>query len=105
MSTGVTEKNLLTVQSLDSRATANNLWLLYNTKGAVIVFSHRWNIGTNRDLAFTSVHQDNQLPHRRVLGRTLRLQHRPSLITPLSVPARSDQVKRWNFCKDDWKRF
>ena len=34
-------------------------------------------------------------------------QHRPSLVMPpkLKVPAYSDPVKRWNFRKDDWKRF
>ena len=94
-------------ESLDSWATANNLQLLYNPKGAASFSSHRWNIGANPDLAFASVGQDNQLPNTRVLGRFRRSQPRPFLITPprLKVPAYSDLVKRWYFRKADWKRF
>jgi len=110
-------------KSLDSWATSNNLVLLYDPKGAASFSSHRWNVGTNPDLAFTSFGQDNRLPHRRVVGKFPRSRHRlphrrvvgkfprsrhrPSLMTPprLKVPAHSDPAKRWNFCKADWKRF
>jgi len=94
-------------ESLDSWATCNNLGLLYNPKETASFFSHRWNVGTNPDLAFASFGQDSRLRDRRVLGKFPRSQHRPSLITPpkLKVPAHSDPVKRWNFPKADWKRF
>ena len=78
----------------------------YNPKETASFFSRRWNFGTNPDLAFASLGQDSRLPDRRVLGKYLRSQHRPSLITPprFKVPAHSDPVKRWNFRKTDWKR-
>jgi len=94
-------------ESLDSWATSNNLGLLYNPKETASFFSRGWNVGTNPDLAIVSLGQDSRLPDRRVLGKFLRSQHRPSLITSprFKVPAHSDPVKRWNFCKADWKRF
>jgi len=93
-------------ESLDSWATVNNLWLLYDAKEAASFSFGRWNVGTNPDLAFASVGQDNRLLDRRVLGKFPRSQHRPSLITPpkLKVPDYSDPVKKWNFRKADWKR-
>jgi len=95
------------VESLNSRATFNNLGLLYNPKETASFFSRHWNVGTNPDLAFASFGQDSRLPDRRVLGKFPRLQHPLSLITPprFKVPAHSDPVKRWNFRKADWKRF
>ena len=94
-------------ESLDSWATSSNLGLLYDQKETASFSSHRWNVGTNPDVAFTSFCQDSRLPGRRVLGKFLRPQHRPFLITPprLKVPAHRDPVKCWNFGKDDWKRF
>jgi len=70
-------------------------------------FSHPWNVGTNPDLGFASVGQDNQLPDRRVPGKFPRSQHRLFLITlrKLKVPAYSDPLKRWNFRKAAWKSF
>jgi len=105
MSTGVTTSP--DGESLDSWATSNNLGLLYNSKETASFSSHRWNVGTNPDLAFASFIQDSRMPDRRVLGKFPRSQHRPSLITPprFKVPAHSDPVKRWNFRKADWKRF
>jgi len=93
-------------ENLDSWATSNNLGLLYNPKESAS-FSHRWNVGTNPDLAVASFGQGSRLPDRRVLGKFPRSQHRPFLITPpkLKVPAHSDAVKRWNFRKAGWKRF
>jgi len=81
--------------------------MLYNPKETASFFSRRWNVGTNPDLAFASFDQDSRLQDRRVLGKFPRSQHRPSLITlpRFKVPALSDPVKRWNFCKADWKRF
>jgi len=92
-------------EGLDCWATVNNLWLLYDAKEAAIF--GRWNVGTNPDLAFASVGQDNRLLDRRVLGKFPRSQHLPSLITlpKLKVPAYSDLVKKWSFRKSDWKRF
>jgi len=59
--------------------------------------------------AFTSFDQDSRLTDKRILGKFPRSQHRPFLITPpkLKVPVQSivDPVKRYNFCKADWKRF
>jgi len=40
-------------ESLDSWKTSNNLGLLYTPKETAS-FSHRWNVGTNPDLAFAS---------------------------------------------------
>ena len=93
-------------ESLDCWATSNNLGLLYDPKETASFSSHRWKVGTNPDLAFASFGQDNWLPDRRVPGKFPRSQRRPSLIRPprLKVPANSEQVKRWNFCKADWKR-
>ena len=56
---------------------------------------------------FVSLGQDSRVSDRRVLGKFLWSQHRPSLIMPpkLKVPAHSDPVKRWNFRKADSKRF
>jgi len=41
--------------SLVSWAAANNLELLHSLKEIASFFSHRWNVGTNADLAFASV--------------------------------------------------
>ena len=46
-------------ESLYSWATSNNLGLLYNPKETASFFSHRWNVGTNPDLAFASLGQDS----------------------------------------------
>ena len=94
-------------ENLDSWATSNNLGLLYDPRETVSLSSHRWKVGTNPDLSFTSFGQDSRLPDRRVIGNFPRSQHRPSLITPpkLNVPAHSDPVKQWNFRKANWKRF
>ena len=94
-------------KNLDSWETSNNLRLLYDPKETSSFFSHRWNVGTNPDLAFASPGQDSRLPERRVLGKFARSQHRLSLITPpkFKVRKHSDPVKRWNFRKADWKRF
>ena len=94
-------------ENLDSWATSNNLGLLHNPKETASFYSHRWNVGTNPDLAFASFGQDSRLLDRRLLGKFPRSQHRSSLITQpkLKVPAHSDPVKRWNFSKADWKRF
>jgi len=100
-------KTLPDGESLDSWETFNNLGLLYNQKTTASFFSHRWNAGTNPDLAFANFGQDSRLPDRRVLGKFPKPQRRPSLITPptLKVPVHSDPVKRWNLRKADWKRF
>jgi len=84
-----------------------NLGLLHDPKETASFSSHRWNVGTNLDLAFASFGQDSRLPDRRVLGNFPQTQHRPSFITPPrhKVPAHSDSVKHWNFRKADWKRF
>ena len=55
-------------ESLESWATSSNLGL-YNPKATASFFSHRWNVGTNPDLAFASFGQDNRLPDRRVCSR------------------------------------
>jgi len=94
-------------ESLDSWPTCNNLDMLNNPKESASFFTHRWNVGTNPDLAFSSFGQDSRLPDRRVLGKFPRSQHRPSLRTPpkLKVPAHSDPVKRRKSRKAYWKRF
>ena len=94
-------------ESLDSWATCIYLGLLYNPRKTASFLTRCWNVGTNPDLTFASFGQDSRLPDRRVLGKFLRSQHRPSLTTPpkYKVPAHSDPVKRWNFRKADWKRF
>ena len=94
-------------ESLESWATSNNFGLLYNPKETATLFSRRWNVGTNPDLAFASFGQDTRLLDRRVLWKFPRSQHQLSLITTprLKVPAHSNPVKRWSFHKVDWKRF
>jgi len=84
-----------------------NLALLQDPQGVAHFFSIRWCVGTNPDLAFASVGWDNRLPDRRVLEKSPRSRHRPSLIMPpkLKVPVYSDPVKRGNFRKADWKCF
>ena len=88
-------------------ANSNNLALLHNPKDEPSFHSGRWNTGTNPDLAFTSVGPDSRLPHRRVLEKFPRSQHRPSLITPprFSLPVPGKPVKRWNFRKADWSHY
>jgi len=91
-------------QSLDSWATSNNLWLLYDPKETASSSSHRWNVDTNPHLALVSLGQDKQLPDRRGLGKFPWAQHRPSLITTptLKVPVCSDPMRAWNFRKADF---
>jgi len=48
----------LDCESLDSWTTSNNLGLLYNPKETASFFSRLWNVGTNPDLAFASLDQD-----------------------------------------------
>ena len=107
MSTGATAQHLLKVRNRPSGQQLTTLPLLQDAKGVALFSSYRWNVGTNPDLAFASVGQDNRLPDRHVLGKFPRSQHRPSLIMSpkLQTPASSDPVKRWNFRKADWKRF
>ena len=99
MSTGVTT-------SLDSEwepGLLAQLWTVVQPKETASFLSCRWNVGTNPDLAFASFGQDSRLPDRHVLGKFLRSQHGPSLITPpkFKVAAHSDPVKRWNVRKAD----
>ena len=95
-------------ESLLTWANFNNLALLHYPKDKPSFYSWRWNTGTNPDLAFTSVDPDSRLPHRRVLEKFPRSQHRPSLITPprffLHVPA-GKPVKQWNFRKVNWSHY
>jgi len=106
VSTGVTTQHPLTVRAWTPGQHTTTLDC-HTTQRKRPVFSHRWNVSTNPDLAFASFGQDSRLPDRRVLEKFPRSQHRPSLITPprLKVPAHSNPVKRWNFRKADWKRF
>ena len=67
-------------------ANSNSPALLHNPKDKSSFHSGRWNTDTNPDLAFTSVGPDSRLPHRRVLKKFPRSQHRPSLITPPRFP-------------------
>ena len=82
-------------------------FVCYITQRKQPASSHRWNVGTNPDLAFASFGRDSWLPDRRVLGKFPMSQYRPSLITPpkLKVPAHSDPVRHWNFRKADWRHF
>jgi len=82
-------------ESLNLRETANTLGLLYDAKEGISFSSHRWNVHTNRDLAFVGDNQDNRMLDRRVLEKFKREQHGPSL--PLKIPAFSDPVKRGSF--------
>jgi len=97
----VTTKHLRKVWAWTPGQHPTTLGLLYNPKETASFFSHRWNVGNNPDLAFASFGRESRQPDRRVLGKFLRSQHRPSLRTPpkLKVPAHSDPVKRWNFRK------
>jgi len=84
------------VESLNSRATFNNLGLLYNPKETASFFSRHWNVGTNPDLAFASFGQDSRLPDRRVLGKvpavtTSALPHNATTIQG-SCPQRSGEA-------------
>ena len=86
-------------------AANNNLAVLYDPKGPSSFNSGRWGMGTNPDLAFTSVEPNSWAPDRRVLEKFPRSQHQPSLILVplLLVPIPSAPVKRWNFLKANWK--
>ena len=53
----------------------NCLSLLYNAEDAAIIYSGRWNTGTNRDLAFASVGPNSRLLDRRVFEKFPRSQH------------------------------
>ena len=55
-------------ESLDSWVTSNNLGLLHDPTEATSFTSHRWNVGTNPDLAFASFGQDSRLPDKCILG-------------------------------------
>ena len=68
-------------ESLDSWATTNNLWLLYDPKEAACFFTHQWNVGTNPNFEFAIFGQCSRLPDRHVLGTFSRSQHRPCLMT------------------------
>ncbi|XP_076823231.1 uncharacterized protein LOC143469422 [Clavelina lepadiformis] len=89
-------------ESLAAWTANNNLTLLHDPKGAASFFSGRWNTGTNPDLAFASLDSDCRHPHRRVLEKFPRSQHRPSLVTApkLALLVPSKRVKRCN-----WKRY
>ena len=93
--------------NLDSWATANNVGLLYDPKEAASFSSHRWDVGTNPDVALVSGDQDNPLQDRRVLGNFPLSQHLPSHITPrrLKVPVHCDPVKSGKTRKANWKHF
>ena len=88
-------------------ASINCLALLYNAKDAVNFYSGHWNIGTNLDLAFTSIGPNSRLLDRCVLKKFPRSQHCPLLITPprfaMAVP--SMPVKQWNFRKAKWSHY
>ena len=90
-----------TVQTVSAWLDGQVLALLHNDKDAASFYSGCWNIGTNPDLAFTSIGPNSRLLDRCVLEKFPRSQHRPSFITPprfaMAVP--SMPVKRWNFCK------
>ena len=94
-------------ESLASWAAANNLLLLCTPKEIASFISHRWKVGTNSDLAFTSVIDDNQLLDRHVLGKVLLSQHQPSFkMTPrLEMSTYCNPVTRWNFHKAVWNYF
>jgi len=106
MSTGATAKHPLTLRAWSPGQHPTTLDCC-DPKEVASFSSHRWNVGTNPDLAFARFGQDSQLPYRRALRKLPGSQHRPSLITPpsLKVPAHGEPVKRWNFCKAGWKRF
>ena len=84
----------------------NDLTLLQDPKGNFTFYSGRWKSETNPDLAFAKTETSSQLPDRRVLGKFPRSQYRASLITAsYRITTTSKPVKRWNFCKANWKSY
>ena len=86
-------------------ANKNVLYLLYNPKNAPRLYSGSWNCGTNLDLAFVSLGQDNNWFHdRRTIEKNFRSQQRPLLITSIKmvVPVHGKSYKRRNFRKANW---
>ena len=92
---------------LVDRASASDATLLFDPKEPATFLSGRWKTETNPDLAFAKVHTQEPLSVRRVLDCFLRSQHRPSLITTLSLvqPTSRKPVHRWNFHKANWSKF
>ena len=84
----------------------NPLLFLTTTPVALPLHSKQKNVVTNKPQPMCALPNKTTVK-QRVLGKCPRSQHRSSLITPpkLKVPAHNDPVKRWNFCKVDWKRF
>ena len=90
---------------LEQASTA--LFLSTTQKDVAIFHSGRWSTGTDPDLTFVSVGPGSRVPHRRILEKFPRSQHRPSLIAPpnLALPVPSKPVKRWNFRKANWSHY
>ena len=96
-------------EALSDWASRADLTLLYSNKYHPSFYLHRWNSGTNPDLAFTTSDSSDikQMPTRTVLGRFTRSQHRPSIIVhpALITPTPTKPVSRWNFRKANWEAF
>ena len=78
------------MESLSAWTANNDLTLLQDPKGNFTFHSGRWKSETNPDLAFARTKKSS----------------RPSLITASHrITTTSKPVKRWNFCKANWKRY
>ena len=88
-------------------ASGSDATLLFDPKESATFISGRWKMETNPDLAFSKVRVQESLPVRHVLDCSPRSQHRPSLITTLSLiqPTGGKPVRRWNFRKASWPEF
>jgi len=92
-------------EALEDWAFASSLSLLHEPKQPDSFHSHRWNTGTNPDLAFVNL--ATPLPHLTILEPFPKSQHRPSLIQPINPikPLTAKLVLRWNFRKARWEQF
>ena len=83
-------------ESLVSWATSNNLGILYNPKETASFFSHQWNVGTNRDLAFASFGQKSRLRKqtcsKRILAGTISAFSHKATKSQGSCPQRSGEA-------------
>jgi len=79
------------------------LGLLHNQKGVASIFSHRWNVDSNPDLAFASVNQGNQLPSKVPAVTTQTLPHN---ITEAScLQCSGEALEPSQSCKAGLQRF
>jgi len=77
-------------ESLNTWAAANNLALLHNPDGVASISSHRWKVGSNPDLEFASLGQDNRLPVPSEISDFIQCTHAQSNILHTKYADKTD---------------